>query len=239
MALPDRRPAAVLLDVGGVFLLPDPEVIGRALALAGVTVDLGGLDRAHYHGAAAFPSEHDEPAPFPVFWNDYLDAYCAALGVPDAQRAEAIEHLEAAFSSMAAWSAPVDGARDGLAAIVATGVAVGIVSNSDGTVAALLREREIAQVGPGPGVEVRCIIDSGEVGVEKPDPRIFRIALDALGVDADETWYVGDTPGIDVVGARRAGVHPIVIDPFGLHAGASFTTVRTLAEVADLVRARP
>ncbi len=83
------------------------------------------------------------------------------------------------------------------------------------------------------GVPVECVIDSGEVGVQKPDPRIFRIALDAMGIEARQAWYVGDMPGIDVVGARAAGLHPIVMDPFGLHGGADYATVGTLAEVAS------
>ncbi len=83
---------------------------------------------------------------------------------------------------------------------------VGIISNADGTVAQRLAAQEVLQVGPGLGVEVECVIDSGAVGVSKPDPRIFEIALDAIGVDAADAWYVGDMPGIDVVGARGAGL---------------------------------
>jgi putative hydrolase of the HAD superfamily len=84
---------------------------------------------------------------------------------------------------------------------------------------------------------VGCLVDSGDVGVDKPDPRIFHIALDALGVTADRAWYVGDTPLIDVVGARRAGVHPFVMDPFGVHERPDFDVVRDLYELADAVRA--
>jgi len=48
-----------------------------------------------------------------------------------------------------------------------------------------------------------AVIDSGEVGVMKPDPRIFKLALDAMGVRPERTWYVGDMPRSNVVGARR------------------------------------
>ena len=70
------------------------------------------------------------------------------------------------------------------------------------------------------GVDVDCVIDSGAVGVSKPDPRIFQIALDAIGIEAADAWYVGDMPAIDVVGARAAGLWPIVMDPFDLQPGA-------------------
>jgi hypothetical protein len=69
----------------------------------------------------------------------------------------------------------------------------------------------------------------------KPDPRIFRLALDVLGVEADRVWYVGDMPGIDVVGAWRAGLRPFLIDPLGLHCGAAYDRVASLAELAEKV----
>jgi len=95
----------------------------------------------------------------------------------------------------------------------------------------------VLQVGPGIGVEVDCVIDSGAVGVSKPDPRIFHLALDAIGVVASDAWYLGDMPGIDVVGARAAGLWPIVMDPFGFQAHADYSRVTTLAEVAEMVSA--
>lgn len=234
---PRGRPQAVLLDVGGVFMLPDPTAITAALELAGVQVGDGALDEAHYRGVSAFSVDYDTSDPFD--WSDYLRAYCRALAIPRDLEAEAMQHLGAAFALMAAWSKPVPGAKTGLRRLVDTGVPVGIVSNADGTVAALLREHEVLQVGPGPGVAVRCLIDSGEVGVEKPDPRIFRLALDALDVDAGSVWYVGDTPAIDVVGARRAGMWPILMDPFHLHDDEPYDKVTSLDEVAQLVERSP
>src|SRR5207249_6795135 len=119
----------------------------------------------------------------------------------------------------------IPGARGGLEAVAATGVRLGVVSNADGMMAERLRRLEILQVGPGLGVHVDCVIDSGAVGVMKPDPRIFQLALDAIGVGADEAWYVGDMPGIDIVGARRAGVRAFLMDPLGLHHDADYERV--------------
>ena len=64
-------------------------------------------------------------------------------------------------------------------------------------------------------MEVGTLIDSGAVGVEKPDPRIFHLALDALDADPARTAYVGDMPRFDVVGANRAGLRPLLMDPYG------------------------
>jgi putative hydrolase of the HAD superfamily len=69
----------------------------------------------------------------------------------------------------------------------------------------------------------------------KPDPRIFHIALDAMAVDPAHTWYVGDMPGIDVVGARAAQLRPLVMDPFSFHDGADYERVTSLHDLAERV----
>jgi len=226
---------AVLLDVGGIFHLPDHDTIAGALARCGFDPDRSLIDRAHYAGAARFVTTYEGDLDWRHFWDEYLDAYVGTLGVPAAMRADALEHLTSEFASAGIWTRVIGGSKDALVALRETGARLGIVSNADGSVGARLREQEVLQVGPGMGVQVECVIDSGEVGVQKPDPRIFRIALDAMGIEARRAWYVGDMPGIDVVGARAAGIHAIVMDPFGFHEGADYPTVRSLRDVAALV----
>ena len=63
----------------------------------------------------------------------------------------------------------------------------------------------------------------------KPDPRIFQLALDAMGIAAADAWYVGDMPGIDVVGARAAGLFPVLMDPFEFHLDADYDARRLAA----------
>jgi len=223
-------PEAVLLDVGGVFLVPDHAPVLGAFSRAGLSPPVGVLDRAHYEGAREFPLRDE--LDWPSAWRCYLEGYITACDVPDELRDEVHRHLDSEFADAALWCREIPGARAGLEALRATGVRVGIVSNADGLIGSRLAEREILQVGPGPGVEVECIIDSGAVGVMKPDPRIFRIALDAMGVAAGRAWYVGDMPGIDVVGARNAGLHPVLIDPYELHLGEGYDRTGSLAELA-------
>ena len=79
------------------------------------------------------------------------------------------------------------------------------------------------------------VIDSQLVGVEKPDPRIFAIALERLGLPPAAALYVGDIYEVDVVGARRAGLDVILLDPLGLHAGRDVRTAPSVAAVADLL----
>jgi putative hydrolase of the HAD superfamily len=229
--------SAVLLDVGGIFHLPSHEHVLGACRRAGFPADADRLDRAHYRGTTAFHTEYTGELPWNEMWDGYLSEYVSELGVTDDVRADVLEHLHAEFATAAMWSRVIPGSVDDLRALAATGIRLGVISNADGTVAIRLREQEVLQVGPGLGVPVECVIDSGEVGVVKPDPRIFAVALDAIGLPAEQAWYVGDMPGIDVVGARAAGIEPLVIDPYGFHRGHDYQTVASLRDVAARLRA--
>ena len=76
-----------------------------------------------------------------------------------------------------------------------------MVSNADGRVESFLRHVGITKY-------LDFVVDSGLVGVEKPDPRIFEIALERAQVRKDEVVHVGDVYEVDVVGARAAGIEP-------------------------------
>src|SRR5262249_38264819 len=143
------------------------------------------------------------------------------------------------FADAALWLQELPGCRDGLRELAATGIRLGIVSNADGVIAQRLAEAELLQVGPGVGVEVDCIIDSGAVGVSKPDPRIFQLAVDAMSIEPGDAWYVGDMPGIDIVGARAAGLFPIVMDPYEFHLDADYARVSSLSDLASVIETSP
>ncbi len=231
-----RSPKAVLLDVGGVFLLPSRSHIRSALDQVGhVVTDDDAIDRAHYEALRVFPMDLDGDEWMSPAWTEYLVAYSVSLEVPTEVIEEAVEHLRNAYVTGWLWTQLIAGSVEGLTELAATGVALGVVSNADGTIESRLAEMGVLQVGAGPGVSVRCVVDSGVVGVEKPNPAIFEPALDVLEVDAADVWYVGDTPAFDVVGAERAGLTPILMDPFGINDDFGVRSVATLSEVADSI----
>jgi YjjG family noncanonical pyrimidine nucleotidase len=101
-------------------------------------------------------------------------------------------------------------ALDGAAALLTAlrpHARIAIVTNN------LLQEQQdkLAHCGLTPLVDV--LIASEDVGVSKPDPRIFRIALDRAGVGAPEAVMVGDAWENDVAGARRAGIRAVWFNP--------------------------
>lgn len=221
----------VFLDAGGVLVTPHPDLIGQRFADLGIEVDPTLLVAAHYHGVLAIDVARAEPEVF----DDYHAAYARHLGIAEHRLADVASALDELWKAGGLWTAPLPGAAEGLAAIAATGTPIVIVSNADGTVADLLARSGLLQVGPGPGVEVAAIVDSGVVGVAKPDPRIFELALELAGTTADRAVHVGDAYQYDVRGARAAGVHPVLVDPFGLRADVDCDRIEQLADLADLL----
>jgi putative hydrolase of the HAD superfamily len=228
---------AVFLDVGGVFHLPSHEIVGAALRRVGVDGPLEPevLDRAHYAGAKALEVWPVGDVSVGV-WAAYERAYALEAGVPEDRLEEAIAELDVAFAVKGVWSRLAPGSLDGLRALAETGVRLAIVSNSDGTLEQRLRAEGICQVGPGEGVPMTIVIDSDVVGVAKPDPAIFRIALDAVGVAPERALHIGDTVGADVDGALAAGVRPVHLDPYGFCEDDSHPNVPSLATVAAALR---
>lgn len=108
------------------------------------------------------------------------------------------------------------------------GLMLGVVSNSDGRI-----ESAIEQAGLTSYFDF--FVDSFLVGVEKPDPRIFHIATERAGVAPSRAAYVGDLYSVDVIGARGAGLLPILYDPYDMNPEADCVRVRMLGELLDLV----
>jgi putative hydrolase of the HAD superfamily len=171
----------------------------------------------------------------PTFWRHYDAAYLAAIGITEDRLDEAHGAFGRLFAEPALkmWSGLVEHNVRGFARIARSGMAVAIVSNNDGTAEAQLLEHGICQVGPGDLPTVACVVDSGLLGIAKPDPAIFTPALQALGVAAERALYVGDTVHADVVGARAAGLQVVQLDPYDLHVDydhARFPDVEALAD---------
>lgn len=222
---------AVLFDAGGVLVLPDPAVLAPALHPYGGTAEVARHERAHYGAMAAKARARDAEDT----WASYDLAYVRLVGVPSHDEAEAAFVLGRTRHAHL-WRAPVAGARDGLAALHAAGVPIGVVSNASGQIASVLARVGICQVGAGSGVPVRVVVDSHDVGVAKPDPAIFRPALDALrGIKPGRIAYVGDSVSTDVAAARAAGMVPVLVDPYDDWPELDVVRISGLADLVALL----
>jgi HAD superfamily hydrolase (TIGR01509 family) len=134
----------------------------------------------------------------------YLEALFTGAGVPAGRMDEVARALQSLHQDWHLWCRTMPGTAESLDRLRAAGFRLAVVSNSDGRV-----EEALAAAGIRDRFDV--ILDSALVGVEKPDPAIFRAALTALGVAPEEALYVGDLYEVDVVGARAAGIEAVLL----------------------------
>ncbi|MBW8825842.1 MAG: HAD family hydrolase [Acidobacteria bacterium] len=230
----------VLFDVGGVLVLPDPGRVADAVAgLACVPVTPAKVHRAHYRGVAVpveLAEEHTGDH-WPMRLENYVACFIDELGIRPEESEAARKGLVDLFEGPAygLWCWVQEAAVLALHGLVERGVRLGVVSNADGSIERQLADAGICQLGPGPDVEVHSIIDSGVVGVAKPDPAIFAFALDELDLTADRVLFIGDTPAVDFAGGTAAGIRTVIIDPYRLSGLPEQDTVHSVADLLELI----
>lgn len=218
---------AVFFDAGGILVLPDPTVIAPLLATYGGSDEIGVHRRAHYAGMAAKSRAQSDESD----WASYNIAYVTAAGVDDAHHERAADLLGRTRSADL-WRWPIPESITALSSLSALDVPMSVVSNASGQIEWVLSHMGVCQAGVGAGASMRVVIDSAVVGVAKPDPRIFSFALQHHQETAPERiLYVGDSVTMDVGGARAAGLHPVLLDPFDDHPDADFDRIADLSEL--------
>jgi len=224
-----RAVSTILFDAGGTLVFPNWRRIADELAACGARCEEAALERAE----ARVRFDLDRPEVIRATadatrWGRYVGGVARAAGVADVPE-EALRRLKRYHDEHNLWD--LVGA-DVPAALEALGrrFRLGVVSNANGTV-----RRKLARVGLARHFEV--VVDSHEEAVEKPDPRIFHVALERIGVRAEETAYVGDLYNVDVAGARAAGLLAVLLDPLGLHADKDCPRVSSLGALASLLTA--
>ncbi len=130
------------------------------------------------------------------------------------------------------WNRRLPGRREALQRIRSLGYRMAVVSNSDGTMRRTVSRIGLAHLFDG-------LIDSTVVGFEKPDPRIFEVALERIGARPERTVHVGDLYAADVVGARAAGIHAVLLDPWADWPEIDCPKVADLTELAALLPGPP
>lgn len=222
--------AAVLFDAGGTLVHIDYAFVAARAAALGVSVS----ERSLQHGEAAARRAVDDRAERlgRVEGTDatriegYFAAMVGASGVPEEAVQPIVAAMLAGHAESNLWRVPLPGAAETLAALRASGVRTAVVSNGDGRV-----RSKLAAVGLVSALEF--VIDSFEEGVEKPAPEIFRRAVGRLGIAPERAAFIGDIYSIDVVGARAAGLRPILIDPTGGYGAVDCHTISALGELVE------
>jgi putative hydrolase of the HAD superfamily len=208
-----RTPRAILFDAGNTLVQMNYGAIAVQLGALGYPVTREAVQRAEWRARVRFdasvlahPGASTESSGARAA---YLEFLLLELGIADPSAAAAMADWRQRYNAPVGIFDVAD--PEGPAALAlarSAGLRVGVVSNSDGTVRDLLGAL-------GLGRHIDFVIDSHEVGVEKPAARIFDLALARAGVGPHEAVHVGDLYSVDVVGARAAGVAAILLDPGG------------------------
>jgi putative hydrolase of the HAD superfamily len=229
---------AVFFDVGETLVHVDPSFVDlfvTVLAGAGHERSLDEVREASAHVYTRFSEAARDgsmwttsPERSREFWTSVYERMLGELGVADEDGLAATLHR--AFTRMENYVL-FDDVRPTIAALQEAGVLLGIVSNFEAWLEEWFGIHELVETFP-----VRVI--SGIEGIEKPDERIFRLALERAGVDATGSAYVGDNPEFDVDPPAALGMFPVLVDRrdrFPDHTGARVRDLRDLPAILEAV----
>lgn len=225
------RLRAVLFDAGNTLLRMNYLAIAGHLAGRGLRASVEAIEEAEIRARVRLDADLARGASTEgrTAQERYLVYLLEGLGIVGAEEIEAADAFRRGYNAPAGLFNVADPqALATIRRVKSAGLVAGVVSNSNGRVETLLD-------GAGLGGELDFVIDSGLVGVEKPDPKIFHLGLERAGVAAHEAVYVGDLYSVDVLGSRAAGLGAILLDPRGLWGPRDCDTARDLAEAVRLI----
>jgi putative hydrolase of the HAD superfamily len=223
----------VLFDFDGTLAFHEPDSFDVISAFcAGIGQPLGAeaerQGRRMRHEYFVDPDIREESRAFSPeeFWLHFNHYLLEAVGI-QGDLEQLARAVTARFQDVKlVYGCPPAGCRT-LAELRARGYTLGVITNRDN----VARFYELLDQ-----MALRARFDltlaSGEVGIRKPEPGIFCAALERRGAQASESIYGGDNYWADVVGAERAGLTPVLFDPYRLFPEA---TCLVLERIDDLL----
>jgi putative hydrolase of the HAD superfamily len=225
---------ALLFDFGGTLAFLDYELLAREFSREGRKLDALALEHAEYAGRAAIDRHLMNGANKVVSgaYEQFFRGWMEAVGIPEEEFREYATTFAAIHREATLWRVVRPGTFEALEAFKSAGYKLAIVSNAEGQV-----EGDAKRFRLAPYFDV--IIDSHIVGVAKPDPRIFQIALERLGAAPDEVRFAGDIYSIDVEGARAAGIEARLIDQHERYTWVEHQKIRHVRELHSIEGPNP
>jgi putative hydrolase of the HAD superfamily len=227
---------AVLFDAGETIVHPHPsfpELLSRILATVGHEVDPATIrDKVHVVAdiftTAAAEGElwSTSPERSRAFWDRVYSRLLDELGIPFEAGVAGV--IYGTFTDLANYRL-FDDVLPTLIRLETAGLTLGVVSNFEEWLERLLESLQVTRY-----FEVRVI--SGVEGVEKPDQKIFRLALDRIGVEPEEAVYVGDSVHFDVEPATAVGMLGVLLDRRGRfpdHPGLRIASLEELPAILE------
>lgn len=230
---------AVFFDVGNTLLYPSPsvgEVCRQILAEEGHEHELAKIDALmplvdeyyedRYREDDTFWTDHGATT---EVWIGMYSLLFRELGI--SEEPERIAHrVYDEFGHAHRWRA-FDDVEPAFRRLSARGLQLGIISNWDRRLSSLLE-------GVGLSAYLSTVVSSADVGMHKPDPRIFAHACEQLGVKPSESAHVGDHHYADIAGATAAGMVPVLIDRFSSARASVGRQLSSLDGIEDVLGMR-
>lgn len=231
------RLRAVFFDVGETLVHVDPsfaELFVRIIGEEGQERSLEEVRDASAHVYARFSEAARDrsmwttsPERSRAFWLSVYERMLDDLGVPDGDGLATTLHRE--FTRLENY-ALFDDVRPALTELEEAGLRLGVVSNFEAWLEEWFGVHELLETFP-----IRVI--SGIEGIEKPDERIYRLALERAGVAASESAYVGDNPEFDVDPPAALGMFAVLVDRRGRFPDHPGPRVRDLRDLPAILEA--
>ena len=229
-------PKAVFFDIGGTLLFADPPVpdvfatvarrLGHNITVRDVEPCMADVDAYYQHEYLRdgdFWCVHERAVQIWLDMYAMMADYCGIReGVDELTQAVYDDYLLPQN-----WSLFPD-VEACLRGLKRRGFRLGVISNWDASLEGLLRS-----LGMLPYFDE--VIASAAVNARKPHRAIFEIALERMGVSADEAVHVGDLPEADGEGASSAGLRPVLIDRGSVHADSPYERVQLLTDLVSLL----
>ena len=226
---------AVFFDAGETLVYPHPsfaELFAEVLREEGHAIDPADVQEVVHASSDAFTelmlseqamnwSTSTERSR--ALWDLVYRMFLTAARIPETEHDALVQALYDRFRSLASYRLHPD-AVPMLERLRTTDLTLGLISNFEDWLEQLLEELDVQRF-----FDVTVI--SGIEGVEKPEKRIFEIALERAGVEAAHSVYVGDNPIFDAQAAKDAGMVPVLIDRRGNHAGTEFTRITSMEDL--------
>jgi putative hydrolase of the HAD superfamily len=211
MSQPAARPEVIFFDVGDTLVRPDPswsDVYRQACLAYGLELDRDTVAEALRAAVAAGgldelgPFEASPEASFARI-RRFDEGIMAAAGYHDLPE-DFYRRISRTFAERASWHVFPD-VVPALERLRSAGVRTAVVSNWLWEAPELLHELDLAR-------HFETLVISDRVGYNKPHRAIFEEALGRMGVAPERALHVGDSYRNDVLGARAAGIHPVLIE---------------------------
>jgi HAD superfamily hydrolase (TIGR01549 family) len=227
---------AIFFDAGNTLLYPRLDDQARDLTGAGFPAGVEDFHKAERIAKQKldvwlWPQIYKGEVPRTIdhyYWVEYLTALMGLIGAPESEHARLIRLVANGFRNIRTWSLVKPETPGYLASLKERGYFLGVISNSVGTM-----EDQLKHVGLRENFQ--AVFDSAIVGVEKPHPEIFQLALASAQAAANEAVFVGDTHATDVGGAQLAGLHGVLIDAVGAYPNVECPRITSLPELDSVL----